>query len=78
MQKFLFMLLSPVLLGPLGIDLYLPTIPAIAVGLGSSEALIQSTISLFILVLGLGQSSPARWSITMDASRWRWPALSST
>ena len=34
---------------------YLPTIPAIAVGLGSSEALIQSTISLFILVLGLGQ-----------------------
>lgn len=55
MQKFLFMLLSLVLLGPLGIDLYLPTIPAIAVGLGSSEALIQSTISLFILVLGLGQ-----------------------
>ena len=45
---------QPVLLGPLGIDLYLPTIPAIAVGLGSSEALIQSTISLFILVLGLG------------------------
>ncbi|EPK9870638.1 MFS transporter, partial [Serratia marcescens] len=55
MQKFLFLLLSLVLLGPLGIDLYLPTIPAIAAGLGSSEALIQSTISLFILVLGLGQ-----------------------
>jgi DHA1 family bicyclomycin/chloramphenicol resistance-like MFS transporter len=55
MQKFLFLLLSLVLLGPLGIDLYLPTIPAIAVGLNSSEALIQSTISLFILVLGLGQ-----------------------
>lgn len=44
-----------VLLGPLGISLYLPTIPAIAVGLGSSNALIQSTISLFILVIGLGQ-----------------------
>ncbi|TQI80769.1 DHA1 family bicyclomycin/chloramphenicol resistance-like MFS transporter [Serratia fonticola] len=55
MQKFLFLLLSLVLLGPLGIDLYLPTIPAIALGLNSSEALIQSTISLFILVLGLGQ-----------------------
>ena len=54
MQKFLFLLLSLVLLGPLGIDLYLPTIPAIALGLNSSEALIQSTISLFILVLGLG------------------------
>ncbi|UIM98917.1 multidrug effflux MFS transporter [Yersinia ruckeri] len=55
MQKFLFLLLSLILLGPLGIDLYLPTIPAIAEGLNSSESLIQSTIALFILVLGLGQ-----------------------
>lgn len=55
MQKFLFLLLSLILLGPLGIDLYLPTIPAIAKGLNSSESLIQSTIALFILVLGLGQ-----------------------
>ncbi|CNC75995.1 putative multidrug resistance protein [Yersinia frederiksenii] len=55
MQKFLFLLLSLILLGPLGIDLYLPTIPAIAIGLNSSESLIQSTIALFILVLGLGQ-----------------------
>lgn len=55
MQKYLCLLLNLVLLGPLGIVLYLPTIPAIAVGLGSSDALIQSTISLFILVLGLGQ-----------------------
>ncbi|CNH98997.1 putative multidrug resistance protein [Yersinia massiliensis] len=55
MQKFLFLLLSLILLGPLGIDLYLPTIPAIAAGLNSSESLIQSTIALFILVLGLGQ-----------------------
>lgn len=55
MQKFLLLLLSLVLLGPLGIDLYLPAIPAIALGLNSSEELIQSSISLFILVLGLGQ-----------------------
>lgn len=55
MQKFLLLLLSIVLLGPLGIDLYLPTIPAIAAGLGSPQAVIQSTISLFILVLGAGQ-----------------------
>jgi len=55
MQKFLFLLLSMVLLGPLGIDLYLPAIPAIALGLHSSEAVIQSSISLFILVMGLGQ-----------------------
>ncbi len=55
MQKFLFLLLSLVLLGPLGIDLYLPAIPAIAQGLNSSEEVIQSSISLFILVMGLGQ-----------------------
>jgi len=55
MQKFLFLLLTLVLLGPLGIDLYLPAIPAIALGLNSSESVIQSSISLFILVLGLGQ-----------------------
>jgi len=55
MQKYLFLLLSLVLLGPLGIDLYLPAIPAIARGLGSSDAVIQSTIALFVLVLGVGQ-----------------------
>lgn len=55
MRNLLLLLLVIVLLGPLGIDLYLPAIPAIAKGLGSSESLIQSTISLFILVLGAGQ-----------------------
>ncbi|RLM07620.1 Bcr/CflA family drug resistance efflux transporter [Gibbsiella quercinecans] len=55
MQRYLFLLLSLVLFGPLGIDLYLPTIPAIARGLNSSETLIQSSIPLFILVLGIGQ-----------------------
>lgn len=55
MHKFLALLLLLVLLGPLGIDLYLPTIPAIAKDLGSSESIIQSTIGLFILVLGIGQ-----------------------
>ncbi|MBJ7220715.1 MULTISPECIES: multidrug effflux MFS transporter [unclassified Brenneria] len=55
MQKFVLLLLALVLLGPLGIDIYLPLIPAIAQGLNSSEPLIQSTIALFILVMGLGQ-----------------------
>ncbi|WP_213637424.1 multidrug effflux MFS transporter [Providencia rettgeri] len=55
MRNFLILLLLLVLLGPLGIDLYLPTIPDIAKELGSSESVIQSTIALFILVLGLGQ-----------------------
>ncbi|OAT23395.1 putative multidrug resistance protein [Proteus myxofaciens ATCC 19692] len=55
MRSLKALLLIMVLLGPLGIDLYLPTIPEIAKGLGSSESLIQSTIGLFILVLGVGQ-----------------------
>jgi|SRR5476649_897084 len=55
MRKFLLLLLLLVLLGPLGIDLYLPVIPLIAKGLGSNEPLIQSTIPLFILVMGMGQ-----------------------
>lgn len=55
MRKFLLLLLSLVLLGPLGIDLYLPVIPVIARGLGAPQSLIQSTIPLFILVMGVGQ-----------------------
>lgn len=55
MQNLKALLLVMVLLGPLGIDLYLPTIPAIAQDLGSSVSLIQSTIALFIFVLGVGQ-----------------------
>ncbi|MEH2921212.1 multidrug effflux MFS transporter [Samsonia erythrinae] len=55
MQRFLLLLLALVLLGPLGIDIYLPLIPAIATALNSPESLIQSTVALFILVMGLGQ-----------------------
>ncbi|MBE5222393.1 multidrug effflux MFS transporter [Pectobacterium sp. A113-S21-F16] len=55
MQRFVLILLTLVLLGPLGIDIYLPLIPAIAVALNSSESLIQSTVALFILIMGLGQ-----------------------
>jgi DHA1 family bicyclomycin/chloramphenicol resistance-like MFS transporter len=55
MQKFTLLLLSLVLLAPLGIDLYLPTLPQIAEGLATPVSLIQITIPLFLLVMGLGQ-----------------------
>lgn len=55
MQKFTLLLLSLVLLAPLGIDLYLPTLPDIAVGLNTPVSAIQTTIPLFLLVMGLGQ-----------------------
>ncbi|WLS77096.1 multidrug effflux MFS transporter [Erwinia pyri] len=55
MQKFTLLLLSLVLLAPLGIDLYLPTLPEIATGLNTPVTTIQTTIPLFLLVMGLGQ-----------------------
>ncbi|WP_437610646.1 multidrug effflux MFS transporter [Erwinia sp. V71] len=55
MQKFTLLLLSLVLLAPLGIDLYLPTLPQIAEGLATPVSHIQTTIPLFLLVMGLGQ-----------------------
>lgn len=55
MQKFTLLLLSLVLLAPLGIDLYLPTLPEIALGLATPVSQVQTTIPLFLLVMGLGQ-----------------------
>lgn len=55
MQKFTLLLLSLVLLAPLGIDLYLPTLPEIALGLNTPVSTIQTTIPIFLLVMGLGQ-----------------------
>ncbi|WP_292971190.1 multidrug effflux MFS transporter [Pantoea sp. UBA4549] len=55
MQKFTLLLLSLVLLAPLGIDLYLPVLPQIAEGLNAPVSLIQLTIPLFLLIMGMGQ-----------------------
>lgn len=55
MRKFTLLLLSLILLAPLGIDLYLPTLPDIALGLNTPVTTIQTTIPLFLLVMGLGQ-----------------------
>ncbi|MFC6377497.1 multidrug effflux MFS transporter [Tatumella terrea] len=55
MNKYTLLLLSLVLLAPLGIDLYLPTLPQVATGLHTPVSNIQSTIPLFLLVMGLGQ-----------------------
>ncbi|WKE65946.1 multidrug effflux MFS transporter [Gallaecimonas kandeliae] len=50
-----WLLLFLVLFSPLGIDIYLPAIPEIASGLATPQALVQSTVSLFLLMMGLGQ-----------------------
>ena len=41
--------------GPLGIDMYLPSIPDMAVSLGSSEGAIQLSLMAFFIGLMLGQ-----------------------
>ncbi|WP_241648505.1 multidrug effflux MFS transporter [Rosenbergiella collisarenosi] len=54
-RYFTTLLLSLVLLSPLGIDLFLPTLPQIAEGLRTPVNNIQLTIPLFLLVMGIGQ-----------------------
>lgn len=54
-RYFIALLLSLVLLSPLGIDLFLPTLPYIASGLQTPVSNIQLTIPLFLLVMGVGQ-----------------------
>ncbi|SEQ68800.1 MFS transporter, DHA1 family, bicyclomycin/chloramphenicol resistance protein/MFS transporter, DHA1 family, florfenicol/chloramphenicol resistance protein [Rosenbergiella nectarea] len=54
-RYFIALLLALVLLSPLGIDLFLPTLPYIASGLQTPVSHIQLTIPLFLLVMGIGQ-----------------------
>lgn len=54
-RYFIALLLCLVLLSPLGIDLFLPTLPYIASGLKTPVSHIQLTIPLFLLVMGIGQ-----------------------
>lgn len=42
-------------IGPLGIDMYLPSIPAMAASLGSSEGAVQLSLMTFFVGLMLGQ-----------------------
>ncbi|PQQ40748.1 Bcr/CflA family drug resistance efflux transporter [Photorhabdus luminescens] len=55
MQNYILLLLSLALFGPLGVDVFLPTVPAIAEDFKVNNEVIQSTISLFLLIMGLGQ-----------------------
>ena len=42
-------------LGPMGIDMYLPSIPAMAISFGSSEGAVQLSLMTFFIGLMLGQ-----------------------
>jgi len=57
-------------LGPLAIDMYLPSIPQMANDLGTSYASMQLTLTVFLLALGAGQLI---FGPVIDAYGRRWP-----
>jgi len=55
MIRLLPILMFMVVLSPLAIDIYLPSMPEMATEFGVSDAKIQSTLVLFMLAMGIGQ-----------------------
>ncbi|OXS14828.1 Bcr/CflA family drug resistance efflux transporter [Zobellella denitrificans] len=53
--SLVLLLLPLILFGPMGIDIYLPAMPQMAISLGVSAADIQLSLSVFMLAVGLGQ-----------------------
>ena len=54
-RKLLPILMLMVVLSPLAIDIYLPSMPEMAAEFSVSDTQIQSTLVLFILAMGIGQ-----------------------
>ena len=54
-RNLLPLLMFMVLLSPLAIDIYLPSMPTMALEYGVSDSQVQSTLVLFLFAMGLGQ-----------------------
>lgn len=54
-RNLLIILMLMVVLSPLAIDIYLPSLPAMAVEFAVSNSDIQSTLVLFMMAMGVGQ-----------------------
>ncbi|ABM01651.1 drug resistance transporter, Bcr/CflA family protein [Shewanella amazonensis SB2B] len=54
-RNLLPILMSLVLLSPLAIDIYLPSMPAMALDFSVDERQVQSTLVLFLFAMGVGQ-----------------------
>ncbi|TEW46470.1 multidrug effflux MFS transporter [Psychromonas algicola] len=54
-RKLLPVLMIMVVLSPLAIDIYLPSMPEMAAEFSVSDTQVQSTLVLFILAMGIGQ-----------------------
>jgi len=51
----LYLFLLIILLGPLGIDVYLPAIPAIAESMNTQVSGVQASVAMYLSAMGLGQ-----------------------
>lgn len=51
----LYLFLLIILLGPLGIDVYLPAIPAIAESMNTQVAGVQASVAMYLSAMGMGQ-----------------------
>ena len=54
-HRVLPLLMSMVVLSPMAIDIFLASVPVMAVDLNASASQVQSTISIFFFAMGLGQ-----------------------
>jgi DHA1 family bicyclomycin/chloramphenicol resistance-like MFS transporter len=54
-RNLLPLLMLMVLLSPLAIDIYLPSMPTMALEYGVSDSQVQSTLVLFLFAMGVGQ-----------------------
>ncbi|MEM5530401.1 multidrug effflux MFS transporter [Gammaproteobacteria bacterium AS21] len=54
-HRVLPLLMSMVVLSPMAIDIFLASVPVMAVDLNASTSQVQSTISIFFFAMGLGQ-----------------------
>lgn len=54
-RRFLLMLIAVAAVSPLGINLYLPSMPGMTVALGVDYAAVQFTLSVYLATVALGQ-----------------------
>jgi len=54
-KRFLLMLITVAAISPLGINLYLPSMPGMAASLGVDYAAVQVTLSVYLAAVALGQ-----------------------
>lgn len=54
-RRFLLMLITVAAVSPLGINLYLPSMPGMAAALGVDYAAVQFTLSVYLAAVALGQ-----------------------